>query len=205
MTLSIVGSFWIVSFLFVITPGVDWAYAIAAGTRGKVVVPAVSGMMLGHLTMTLIVAAGIGALVATHPLALTIIITIGSLYLLWMGTNLILKPSVPSKGEAQADGSWINWLTRGTLVSGLNPKLFLLYIALLPQFTDPSASWSISSQIVALGLIHILSSIVIYLLVGFGAETILPSRPTIAKMISRISGMLMMIIAIGLLSEEMLA
>ena len=32
MTLALVAAFWAVSILFVITPGVDWAYAISAGT-----------------------------------------------------------------------------------------------------------------------------------------------------------------------------
>jgi threonine/homoserine/homoserine lactone efflux protein len=38
-----VAAFWAVSFLFVVTPGADWAYAIAAGLRHRVVLPAVGG------------------------------------------------------------------------------------------------------------------------------------------------------------------
>jgi threonine/homoserine/homoserine lactone efflux protein len=205
MTLSIVGAFWIVSFLFVITPGVDWAYAIAAGTRGKVVIPAVSGMLLGHLAATIVVAAGIGALVTNHPITLTIIVIVGALYLLWMGGNLIFKPSAPCSNEEQTSGTWINWLTKGTIVSGLNPKVFLLYLALLPQFTDPSASWSISSQIIILGLIHIFSSAVIYLLVGFGSQAVLKSRPAVAQIVSQVSGVLMIVIALILLSDQILS
>jgi len=205
MTLGIVGAFWVVSFLFVITPGVDWAYAIAAGTRGKVVVPAVSGMLLGHLAATIVVAAGIGALVTSQPITLTIIVVIGALYLLWMGGNLILKPSAPSSNEDKASGTWISWLTKGTVVSGLNPKVFLLYLALLPQFTDPSLPWSISSQIITLGLIHIFSSAVIYLLVGFGSQAVLKSRPVVAKIVSQISGVLMIVIALILLSDQILS
>ena len=202
MTLSLVGTFWVVSFLFVITPGVDWAYAIAAGTRGKVVVPAVSGMLLGHLTATIVVATGIGALVTSHPITLTIIVIVGALYLLWMGGNLILKPSMPSSNKGQNSGTWVNWLTKGIFVSGLNPKVFLLYLALLPQFTDPSASWSMLSQIMALGLVHILSSAVIYLLVGFGSQAVLQSRPVVAQIVSRTSGVLMIVIALFLLSDQ---
>jgi threonine/homoserine/homoserine lactone efflux protein len=205
MTLSMVGAFWVVSFLFVITPGVDWAYAISAGTRGKVVIPAVSGMLLGHLTATILVAAGIGALVASQPITLTIIVIIGAIYLLWMGGNLILKPSTPNTNEDKTSGTWISWLTKGTFVSGLNPKVFLLYLALLPQFIDPTASWSISSQIVILGLVHIFSSAVIYLLVGFSAQAVLQSRPAVAQIISRFSGIFMIFIAIFLLSDQVLS
>ncbi len=202
MTLSIIGAFWVVSFLFVITPGVDWAYAIASGTRGRVVVPAVFGMLTGHLTATIVVAAGIGALITSHPLSLIIIVIFGALYLLWMGGNLIIKPSTPSINNDKTSGSWVNWLTKGVFISGLNPKVFLLYLALLPQFTDASASWSISTQIMVLGLVHIMSSAVIYLLVGFGAQILLQSRPDVARVISRISGVFMIVIALLLLSDQ---
>ncbi|PNQ94439.1 lysine transporter LysE, partial [Pseudomonas gingeri NCPPB 3146 = LMG 5327] len=40
MTPSVLAAFWAVSFLFVVTPGADWAYAISAGLFGRVVMPA---------------------------------------------------------------------------------------------------------------------------------------------------------------------
>ena len=52
MTLSVLAAFWAVSFLFIITPGADWAYAISAGMRGRLVTPAVAGMLSGHLLAT---------------------------------------------------------------------------------------------------------------------------------------------------------
>ena len=61
MTLHIVAAFWAVSFLFIITPGADWAYAISAGMRERRVAPAVAGLLSGHVLATLIVAAGVGA------------------------------------------------------------------------------------------------------------------------------------------------
>ncbi|PTU04584.1 lysine transporter LysE, partial [Pseudomonas sp. HMWF031] len=47
MTLSVFVAFWAVSILFVITPGADWAYAISAGLKGRVVIPAVGGLLSG--------------------------------------------------------------------------------------------------------------------------------------------------------------
>ena len=75
---------------FIITPGADWAYAISAGIKGKVVVPAVAGMLFGHFITILLVAAGVGLLVANNPTALMILTVAGSAYLLWMGINLLL-------------------------------------------------------------------------------------------------------------------
>lgn len=203
MSLSVFAAFWAVSFLFVITPGADWAYAISAGLFGRVVLPAVAGLLIGHLLATLVVAAGVGGLVASNPLALSMLTIGGSLYLLWLGINMLRNPSTPEAAESQASGSWSRWTLKGACVSGLNPKVFLLFLALLPQFTDPTAAWPVPIQIMALGLLHALSCGVIYLLVGFGSRSVLQARPVAARFVSRLSGAIMILIAVILLVEQL--
>jgi threonine/homoserine/homoserine lactone efflux protein len=189
MTLAIFAAFWAVSILFVITPGLDWAYIISAGIRGRVVVPAVVGLLCGHLIAIAIVAAGVGALVTGNPMALTALTLLGAGYLLWIGINMLRHPPTPSAGDAQASGSWLRWAGKGICVSGLNPKVFLLFLALLPQFTDAGASWSISCGLV-------------YSIVGYGSQSVLQTRPQAARVVSRFSGAAMVLIAVGLLVEQ---
>ncbi|MFJ9989905.1 LysE family translocator [Pseudomonas putida] len=199
MTLSVLAAFWAVSLLFVITPGADWAYAISAGMRGRWVMPAVAGMLSGHFMATLVVAAGVGSLIAGHPLALTLLTLAGCLYLLWLGASLLLKPAAPQAGVIQAGETGSRWALRGFCVSGLNPKVFLLFLALLPQFTDPTSSWPLPLQILLLGLVHLCSSLVIYLMVGYGAKAVLRTRPQAAQIVGRVSGAVMITIALGLI------
>lgn len=203
MTLSVLAAFWAVSFMFVITPGVDWAYAICAGMRGRFVVPAVTGMLSGHLLATLIVAAGVGGLLVKIPHALTVLTLAGSGYLLWLGLNMLLKPSALAQGEAAAGGTWSSWAAKGLCVSGLNPKVLLLFLALLPQFTDPLSAWPVPAQIIALGLLHAFSCGVVYLVVGFSARAVLSSRPGAARWVSRLSGVAMIVIALVLAGERL--
>jgi threonine/homoserine/homoserine lactone efflux protein len=59
VSLNLLAAFWAVSFLFVITPGMDWAYMISAGIRGRVVGAAALGLLTGHLAATLVVAQGL--------------------------------------------------------------------------------------------------------------------------------------------------
>lgn len=198
MDFGILLTFWTVSFLFVITPGADWAYAISAGIRGKVVLPAVSGMLMGHFLATVVVALGVGALIAKSPMIMITITLFGAAYLLWLGIGLVRSPSRPSEASIAEIGTSKSWAIKGFFVSGLNPKVLLLFLALLPQFTDPNSSWALSIQLVLLGLIHIASSFIVYSLVGYGSQTVLQTRPLAAEIISRISGILMMVIA-GLL------
>ncbi|EJN22745.1 putative threonine efflux protein [Pseudomonas sp. GM78] len=204
MTLSVFVAFWAVSILFVITPGADWAYAISAGLRGRVVIPAVGGLLSGHLLATVIVAAGVGTLVTNHPFALSVLTIAGAGYLLWLGINMLSRPATPHADGIQASSSWKRWAIKGLCVSGLNPKVFLLFLALLPQFTDATAAWPVPLQMIALGLIHTVSCGVIYLLVGFGSQVVLTARPAAARRVSRFSGGAMIIIAIILLREQML-
>lgn len=204
MSATSFAAFWGVSFLFVITPGADWAYAISAGLRGRVVVPAVTGLLFGHLLATVIVAIGVGAFVASRPMILSGLTAAGAFYLLWLGINMLFHPSQPRLGEIHESDSWARWAAKGAGISGLNPKVFLLFLALLPQFTDPAASWSVPAQIVALGLVHVASCGVIYLLVGYSSQQLLQSRPRAAVIVSRISGAAMMTIAAILFAEQVL-
>jgi threonine/homoserine/homoserine lactone efflux protein len=87
-------------------------------------------------------------------------------------------------------------------VSGLNPKVLLLFLALLPQFTDPLSTWPIPTQIIALGALHAVSCAVVYLMVGFSARAVLQTRPAAAKNVSRVSGAVMVLIAVVLLAEQ---
>lgn len=67
MAASSIAAFWAVAFLLVIVPGPDWAFTIGAGLLGRSVLPAIGGIVLGYAAMTVIVAAGVGALVARTP------------------------------------------------------------------------------------------------------------------------------------------
>jgi threonine/homoserine/homoserine lactone efflux protein len=202
VNIDTLAAFWAVSFLFVITPGVDWAYAISAGLHGRRVIPAVAGMLSGHLAATLIVAAGVGGIVARMPVVMTLLTLVGAVYLLWLGVNLLAAPATPIRGTEGDAGSSFKWYVKGFSVSGLNPKVFLLFLALLPQFSDPHSAWSVPVQLIFLGIIHMLSCGAVYLVVGFCAKALLGTRPTAATVINRLSGVVMMVVAITLIAER---
>ncbi|MDT7630524.1 MAG: hypothetical protein QOI50_2454, partial [Pseudonocardiales bacterium] len=76
MPISALLGFWAVAALLIIVPGPDWAFAISAGLRGHAV-PAATGIVVGYLAMTIVVAAGVGVLVASSPVALTALTVVG--------------------------------------------------------------------------------------------------------------------------------
>ncbi|WP_271395828.1 LysE family translocator [Neomicrococcus lactis] len=195
MPLSTLSTFWVVSTLMVLTPGADWAYTISSGLKNKSVVPAISGMLTDYMAVTVIVASGVGVLVAANPQALTALTVIGCAYLVWLGVGILRHPATPEIGDASDSPSIFRQYVKGFGVSGLNPKVMLLYLALIPQFTIPTANIPVPWQIVLLGLIHITSTAIVYLSVGYSAKRVLGARPSLALFISRLSGVLMIAIA----------
>lgn len=204
MAAGVVAAFWMVSMLFVLTPGADWAYAITAGLRYRSVVPAVSGMLLGHLAMTAIVAAGVAAVLARSPVSLTVLSTAGAAYLMWLGVGMFTSPSAPQEGGPGGTDSWARQTVKGVGVSGLNPKVFLLLLALLPQFTDPAGLWPLAAQIAMLGVVHVITCAVVYLGVGAGARRVLRARPSLASVVSRVSGVVMIALGAVLVLDQAL-
>jgi threonine/homoserine/homoserine lactone efflux protein len=91
------------------------------------------------------------------------------------------------------------------LASGINPKALLLFVALLPQFTRPDAAWSVPAQIGAMGLVQIVNCAVVYSLVAIGAKIVLSTRPRVARIVSQLSGGAMVLIALLLFAEQLLA
>ncbi|MDJ1371242.1 LysE family translocator [Gulosibacter molinativorax] len=247
MDASLILQFWFVAILFIITPGADWAYAIASALRNRSPLPGILGMLSGHLVATLVVAAGVGVLVAKLPALLSILTLAGALYLVWMGIGLLRAPGeVPVREPGSAEGSATVPVSRGQSgqadvgqdahvgqdarrstatrvvlearvttpirtqflkgagVSLLNPKVYLLLLALLPQFTDVSGSLPVGVQMAILGLVHVASCAIVYLVVGYGARRVLAARPAAARVITRVSGAIMIVIALVLVIENLL-
>lgn len=189
--------------VLIAVPGPDWAFVLANGVRDRVVVPAVAGIMLGYALLTAVVAAGVGVLVARFDIALTVLTVAGAAYLGGLGIGLLRHPSQIRGEEAAPRTRWARVL-RGVGVSALNPKGLLLFLAILPQFTDAAADWPMPAQLAALGGLFVLTCGAFYLALGFAARTVLGARAGLARIVSRISGGAMVAIAVLLLVEAAL-
>ncbi|MGW7247965.1 hypothetical protein [Streptomyces decoyicus] len=65
------------------------------------------------------------------------------------------------------------WIAlKGTVISGPNSKVLLLYFSLFPQFIDSAAGWPVVVQTGLLGTIHVTSCALVYLAVGLLSRTV---------------------------------
>jgi threonine/homoserine/homoserine lactone efflux protein len=198
-------AFWVVALLLIVVPGADWAFTLSAGLRGKSVLPAVSGLVAGYAAVTAVVAAGVGALVAGSPAVLTGLTIVGGLYLMWHGAVTFAKPSAPTAvPDAPAGTDWSTFV-KGVGVSGLNPKGLLIFLALLPRFTNPHERWPVAGQIGVLGLAFMVTCAVFYFVLGSVARTVLHARPVVARTVSRFSGAVIVVIGATLLVDHFIA
>jgi threonine/homoserine/homoserine lactone efflux protein len=231
-------AFWVVALLLIMVPGADWAFVLGVSLRGRSVLPAVGGLVLGYTGIAIVVAAGVGAVVGRSPALLGGLTVVGGCYLIWHGATTFGRPAAASARRDAAPGPAAPGpaapgpdapgsdapgsnaagpvaagappadtgravMVRGLGVSALNPKGLLIFLALLPQFTDPRGNWPPAAQLGVLGLVFVASCAVFYLCLGSVARRVLSSRPAAARAISRLSGAAMIVIGALLLADRL--
>lgn len=151
------------SVLLALTPGPDNLFVLTqAAQRGKLAGIAVTvGLCTGLLVHTSAVALGVAAIFQASALAFSLLKYIGAAYLLYLAYQSFAA-GVESDGEGRCRNlSFGRLYGRGIIMNVTNPKVSLFFLAFLPQFTDPSFG-PLVPQIVILGLLFILSTILIF-------------------------------------------
>ena len=115
------------------------SYSMAHGRRANV--PLVAAVALGDSTALVVSLLGLGALLATSAFWFTVVKWAGGLYLLYLGVKL-LRPGVASAELAAPGAPKSRWrlFANTYLVTALNPKGIVFFVAFLPQFINPGAS-----------------------------------------------------------------
>ncbi|OED44755.1 lysine transporter LysE [Chromatiales bacterium (ex Bugula neritina AB1)] len=130
------------------------SYSMTQGTAARI--PLVTAVALGDATALTLSLIGLGALLSTSAMWFTVIKWLGGLYLLYLGFNLfragisserLATPKIPDSRWKLFFNTW--------LVTALNPKGIVFFVAFLPQFIDSSAAvvpqlWILSITFVAL-------------------------------------------------------
>lgn len=112
----------------------------ALGHGKKSVVPLVSGVVLGDFTAMVSSLLGLGALLAISAALFTFIKWIGAIYLIYLGISLWRSKPEASRFENGKTGTSNGSLFRSSyVVTALNPKGIVFFVAFLPQFVNSSS------------------------------------------------------------------
>ena len=119
-------------------PTILLVVSYALGRGWKVAAPVATGVALGDLTAMTLSMLGVGALLASSAALFTVLKWIGAGYLVWLGVKLWRAGATleaDARAEPVAPG---RMLAHAWLVTTLNPKSIVFFVAFLPQFLDPA-------------------------------------------------------------------
>ncbi|MGX1006451.1 threonine/homoserine/homoserine lactone efflux protein [Bradyrhizobium japonicum] len=165
----------------VLTPGPNMIYLISRSiTQGPAAgIVSLGGVALGFVFYMLCAAFGITALLLAIPFAYDALRFAGAGYLLWLAWQAV-KPGgrSPFQVKQLAIDSPRKLFAMGFVTNLLNPKIAMLYLALLPQFIDPTAG-SVLTQSVVLGAIQIAISVSVNAMIALcrGGDRAVPGEP----------------------------
>jgi homoserine/homoserine lactone efflux protein len=96
------------------------------------------GLQLALVVQIAVVAAGLGAVLATSALAFTLIKWFGVAYLVYLGIKQwrALPSNMADDATVRPIGKPLALVARGFLVNISNPKALVFMLAILPQFID---------------------------------------------------------------------
>lgn len=151
--LSHLAAFAVTALIIIVIPGPSVLFVIgrslSLGRRGGMM--SVLGNTLGMLPQIAAVSLGIGAVVAESVLLFQILKLAGAGYLVYLGIQAIRHRHDLATVEPSTPRSAGRLIRQGFLVGVTNPKSIVLFVAVLPQFTDRSAG-SLPLQLAVLGL-----------------------------------------------------
>jgi threonine/homoserine/homoserine lactone efflux protein len=148
-----------------LTPGADMMFCLGQGLRSgpRAAMAANFGIAAGGMVHTTVAALGLGALIASHPLAFDAIRWAGVAYLLFLAVQGLRKGGALASAPV-APRRAILVFRDALLVNLLNPKVILFILAFLPQFIDPTRP--VLAQFLVLGAVFCLGGLVVNGLVG---------------------------------------
>ena len=134
-------------------PGVMYVLArsLSQGQRAGLV--SVLGLSAGAFVHVIAATVGLSALLLASAAAFGIVKLLGAAYLIYLGIRAVMSRQANVEVEMPAPRSLRRLFTDGVIVSVLNPKVAVFFLAFLPHFTDP-ARGSVSVQMFVLGSLY---------------------------------------------------
>jgi threonine/homoserine/homoserine lactone efflux protein len=114
------------------------SYSVAHGRRANT--PLVAAVALGDSTALVVSLFGLGALLASSAFWFTVVKSLGGMYLVYLGVKLLRAGASSAAMVTPARGSRLRLFANTYLVTALNPKSIVFFVAFLPQFINHGAS-----------------------------------------------------------------
>ncbi len=181
-------------------PGPDNLFVLAQSiTQDKKAGIATSlGLCTGLLVHISAAVLGISAIIYQSTIIFSIVKFAGAAYLLYLAWQSFRAKGDPFTLQQQNAQAYVKLYKKGILMNILNPKVSLFFLALLPQFVNPSQG-HVAFQMFILGIVFLVQALVLFSLFSIFAgkvRKVIIGQPAIAKRLNMIQGILFTFIGI---------
>jgi threonine/homoserine/homoserine lactone efflux protein len=130
------GAFAAAFVLLLFLPGPGNLALISSASKGGLSggLASILGLLVGDQMLLWLTVAGVAALLQTFPLLFVALQWLGAAYLMWLGFKMITAKAGEGPSIQITPG---HYFRETMLITLLNPKAIMFYLAFFPQFIDP--------------------------------------------------------------------
>lgn len=178
----------VILFLLILVPG-NLALITSTskgGVRGGLA--ATLGVILGDQVLMWAAVAGVAALLLTYPTAFNLLQWCGAVYLAFLGIKMLMaEPGAAPVLNIKAG----HYLRQAMVITLLNPKAIMFYLAFFPLFVDPATHqglFTFGFMAVTIAFLTFLYGLGMTLLTHFLADR-LRANPLFGRVLEKIAGL----------------
>jgi threonine/homoserine/homoserine lactone efflux protein len=186
------GAFVVAVIVFLAIPGPGNLALVTSTGKGGVTggMAATLGVIAGDQVLIWLAVAGMAALLSTSPVLFSAVQWLGAAYLAWLGFRMITaKPGDAPVLQIRAG----QYFRQALLITLLNPKAIVFYMAFFPLFVDPQRHQGLLTFGVMAVTVAVLTLLYGALAVGLTkvfAER-LRANPSVTRWLNRVAGTLL--------------
>ena len=184
------GAFVVAIIVFLLIPGPGNLALITSTSKGGIRggMAATVGVILGDQVLMWMAVAGVAALLATYPQAFNAVQWLGAGYLAWLGGKMLFaKPGAAPVLNIRPR----HYLRQALMITLLNPKAIVFYMAFFPLFVDPARHQGLVTfavMAVTIAVLTLAYGLTVVLLTHFLAAR-LRANPKVTQTLEKLAGL----------------
>ncbi|MCE1241359.1 MAG: LysE family transporter [Azonexaceae bacterium] len=195
------GAFVLAVLIFLAIPGPGNLALLTSTAKGGVRggLAAACGVILGDQVLMWLAVAGVAAMLRANPALFSAMQWLGAGYLAWLGLRLLFARPGSAPAVNIRPG---HYLRQAMLITLLNPKAIMFYMAFFPLFVDPAQHRGLATFAFMAGTIALLT--LVYCITAIALARRLADRlrasPGISRALEKLAGLVLVGFGIRLFS-----
>ena len=157
--------------------------SLGGGLRNAL--PLAAGVALGDLVAMVLSLAGLGAVLAASATLFAALKWVGAAYLIWLGITMWRAPVAAEAPPPLPPG---RAMRQAFVVTALNPKGIVFFVAFVPQFIDPARGFVVQAAILVVTFVSIAACNALAYALLAGRLSGAVRRPSVRRILNRLGG-----------------